>query len=212
MNALFILHSGFALTDTYTSVCCVQHALVYVYPMETPPLTPADWLNIALRELRERGHGALKAQSLAKALNITRGSFYHHFDSLESFHAAVIKHWSELSSGQIIRTARETADPQQALDDLLQKTFRSGETLERAVRAWSTVEPSVAEAVAKVDAERIGATEALLIQGGASASDARPRAQLLYWAAIGRLMMPFPAESTLSPAQLSGLARLMLLP
>ena len=211
MNALFILPSSSALTTAYTSVCCIQHALVYVYPMETPPLTPADWLYIALQELRERGHGALKAQPLAKALNITRGSFYHHFDSLESFHAAVIKHWSELSSGQIIRTARETADPRQALDDLLQKTFRSGEALERAIRAWATVEPSVATAVAKIDAERIGVTEALLIQGGAPATEAKPRAQLLYWAAIGRLMMPFPAESTLSSAQLSGLARLMLL-
>lgn len=180
--------------------------------MNSQPLTPADWLNTALKELRERGHGALKAQPLAKALNVTRGSFYHHFDSLESFHAAVIAHWSDLSSGQIIRTARETADPQQALDDLLQRTFRSGEAMERAVRAWSTVEPSVAKAVAKVDEERIGVTEAILIQGGASASEAKPRAQLLYWAAIGRLMMPLPAENILSPAEISGLAHLMLRP
>lgn len=180
--------------------------------MNSQPLTPADWLNTALKELRERGHGALKAQPLAKALKVTRGSFYHHFDSLESFHAAVIAHWSDLSSGQIIRTARETADPQQALDDLLQRTFRSGEAMERAVRAWSTVEPSVAKAVAKVDEERIGVTEAILIQGGASASEAKPRAQLLYWAAIGRLMMPLPAENILSPAEISGLAHLMLRP
>jgi len=180
--------------------------------MAAPPLTPADWLNIALKELREHGHSALKAQPLAKALNVTRGSFYHHFDSLESFHAAVIEHWSELSSGHIIRSAREAADPQQALDDLLQRTFRSGEALERAIRAWSTVEPSVATAVAKVDQERIAVAEAILVKGGAPASGAKARAQLLYWAAIGRLMMPFPAESTLSPTEISGLANLMLRP
>lgn len=180
--------------------------------MDTKQLTHADWLNIALKELSERGHGGLKAQRLAKALNVTRGSFYHHFDCLESFHAAVIAHWSELSSGQIIRTARETANAKQALDVLLQTTFRSGEALERAMRAWSTVDRSVALAVAIVDEERIGATEALLLQGGAPRSDAKPRAKLLYWAAIGRLMMPFPAQSTLSPADLSGLADLMLQP
>lgn len=178
--------------------------------MDSAQLTHQDWLNIALKELRERGHGALKAQPLAKALNVTRGSFYHHFDSLESFHAAVIAYWSELSSGQIIRTAKETENPEQALNDLLQKTFRSGERLERAIRAWSTVEPRVAAAVAKVDQERIAVAEVLLIQGGVPSSDAKPRAQLLYWASIGRLMMPFPAESTLSSVEISRLAQLML--
>ena len=178
--------------------------------MDAPSLTPADWLNVALKELRAHGHGALKAQPLAKALNVTRGSFYHHFDSLESFHTAVIAHWSELSSGQIIRTAQETADPQKALYDLLQKTFRSGEALERAVRAWATVEPLVATAVAKVDEERIQVARAILIRGGAPESTARPRAQLLYWAAIGRLMMPLPSDNILSPAEISDLTYLML--
>lgn len=180
--------------------------------MDSPPLTPADWLNMAVKELKERGHGALKAQPLAKALNVTRGSFYHHFDNLESFHAKVIAHWSEISSGQIIRTAREMAPPEQALDDLLQKTFQSGEALERAVRAWSTVDPAVAAAVAKVDVARIGVAENILIDGGVPQSAAKSRAQLMYWAAIGRLMMPFPAENVLSQAEITELARLMLRP
>jgi AcrR family transcriptional regulator len=178
--------------------------------METPTLAPEDWLNLALVELKERGHDALKAQPLARKLNVTRGSFYHHFDSLETFHAAVIGHWSDRSSGQIIRAARDTADPQKALDDLLQKTFRSGEALERAVRAWSTVQPLVAMAVAKIDQDRIEVAKTLLVQGGVQRSVAKPRAQLLYWAAIGRLMVPFPAENILSQAEISGLAKLVL--
>jgi AcrR family transcriptional regulator len=178
--------------------------------METSPLTPEDWLNLALEELKERGHDALKAQPMAKKLNVTRGSFYYHFENLEKFHAAVIGHWFEHSSGQIIQAARKTADPQKALDDLLQKSFRSGEALERAIRAWSTVQPFVATAVTKVDQKRIEVAEALLIQGGVPGSDAKPRAQLLYWAAIGRLMMPFPAENILSQAEISGLAKLVL--
>jgi AcrR family transcriptional regulator len=178
--------------------------------MESSQLTPQDWLDTALKVLRERGHGSVKAQPLAKALNVTRGSFYHHFDGLEHFHVAVIAHWSKLSSRQIIQTARETANPEQALEDLLQKTFRSGEALERAVRAWSTVQPHVAESVAKVDEERIEVAEALLLRCGVPNSDAKLRARLLYWAAIGRLMMPFPAESTLSTLEISRIAQLIL--
>ena len=178
--------------------------------MDTPQLRPEDWLDLALQELKGQGHDALKAQPLVQKLQVTRGSFYHHFESLESFHAAVIRHWSQQSSGQIIQATRETADAHQALDDLMQKTFRSGEALERAVRAWSTVKPLVAKAVAEVDEDRIKVAEALLTAHGIPLSEAKPRARLLYWAAIGRLMMPFPAEHTLSDSEISGLARLVL--
>lgn len=177
--------------------------------METPTLTRDAWLTQALTVLKAQGHGALKAQPLAKSLNVTRGSFYHHFDSLQAFHAAVLDHWSRTSSGQLIQTIRAMADPREALETLLQQTFRSGEALERAIRAWSTVAPPVAEAVARVDQDRIGLAEALLIQCGVNAPEAKPRARLLYWAAIGRLMMPFPDQSTLSPAEISALANLM---
>jgi AcrR family transcriptional regulator len=145
-------------------------------------------------------------------LGVTRGSIYHHFDSLESFHAAVIAHWSEQSSGRISRAALDIDGPKEALEDLLQTTFRSGEALERAVRAWSTVEPLVATAVEQVDQGRIGIAETLLTRAGVPPSEARPRARLLYWAAIGRLMMPFPGKAILSPPEITGLARLMLQP
>jgi AcrR family transcriptional regulator len=177
--------------------------------METSSLTPKDWLDLALVELKDHGYSALKAQPLAKKLDVTRGSFYHHFDSLEHFHAAVISHWSERSSGQIIQTAQEAIDPYKALDELLQKTLHSGEKLERAVRSWSTIQTSVAKAVERVDQERIKVAETLLIDGGVSKSAAVARAKLLYWAAIGRLMLPFPANNLLSQSEISDLATLM---
>lgn len=177
--------------------------------METSSLTPDDWLDLALEELKGHGYSALKAQPLAKKLNVTRGSFYHHFESLEDFHAAVISHWSERSSGQIIQTAQRKYDPHKALDELLQKTLHSGEELERAVRSWSTIQRSVAEAVEKVDQGRINVAEMLLIDGGVSKSTATVRAKLLYWAAIGRLMLPFPANNLLSQSEISELATLM---
>ncbi len=177
--------------------------------METIALTPDDWLDLALVELRDCGYSALKAQPLAKKLNVTRGSFYHHFKNLDDFHAAVIAHWSERSSRHLIQQAQEADDPQQALDDLLQQTLQSGEKLERAVRSWSTVQASVAEAVDRVDQERIDVAEELLVNSGVDKSAAMARAKLLYWAAIGRLMLPFPANSRLSQSEISELATLM---
>lgn len=172
-------------------------------------LTAADWLDLALEELKAHGYNALRAQPLAKKLNVTRGSFYHHFESLEAFHTAVIAHWSKKTSGQIALEAKNIDDPNEALDDLLQKTLRSGEALERAIRSWSTVAPIVAEAVDKVDQERISIAETLLLKAGVPKSVSSARAKLLYWAAIGRLMLPFPQNNVLSSSEISGLAELM---
>lgn len=173
-------------------------------------LTVEDWLNLALEELRAHGYGALRAQPLAKKLDVTRGSFYHHFDSLEAFHTAVIDHWSKKTSGQIALEAQGFDDPSEALDDLLQKTLRSGEALERAIRSWSTVAPTVAEAVERVDQERIGVAEALLREAGLPEVDSVARAKLLYWAAIGRLMLPFPQKNILSTSEISSVSALMI--
>jgi len=173
-------------------------------------LTVEDWLNLALEELRAHGYSALRAQPLAKKLAVTRGSFYHHFESLEAFHTAVIDYWSKKTSGQIALGAQNFDNPAEALDDLLRKTLRSGEALERAIRSWSTIAPSVAEAVERVDQERIGIAEALLREAGLPEADSVARAKLLYWAAIGRLMLPFPHNNILSRSEISGISALMM--
>ncbi|MEM8824349.1 MAG: TetR/AcrR family transcriptional regulator [Pseudomonadota bacterium] len=178
--------------------------------MQPTALDADDWLDLALNELKEHGYGALKALPLAKKLNVTRGSFYHHFDSLDDFHSAVLVHWSKRSSGTLITAAVEASDPRQALNDLLQQTLRSGEKLERAIRSWATVQPRVAREVEKVDNLRIEVAEDLLIRGGVSKSVAAPRSRLLYWAAIGRLMLPFPDSNLLLPDEIAGLAVLMM--
>lgn len=177
--------------------------------METPALTRKDWLDHALQTLKSQGFAALKAQPLAKSLNVTRGSFYHHFSSLEDFHRAVIAHWAETTSGPVIDEAQRSADPAMALDRLLHTTLRSGADLERAVRSWSTVDTRVAAAVAAVDATRIAAAEAVLTAAGLPAPDANARAKLLYWAAIGRLMVPFPSRNILPEDQITALSALM---
>lgn len=179
--------------------------------METKSLTREDWLNLALAELCDHGYTALKAQPLAKKLNVTRGSFYYHFESLEAFHSAVIAHWSLNTTGPVSQQAKSARSPRDALDNLLQTTLRSGEILERAIRSWSTVSPSVAKAVEQVDDARIKVAEKLLIAGGISKPAASSRARMLYWAAIGRLMLPFPKNNLLSRQDISELTEHMLL-
>lgn len=178
--------------------------------METSSLTPDDWLDMALVALREEGYAALKAQRLAKRLNVTRGSFYHHFESLDAFHAAVVAHWSRRTTGPVVDRLADCATPVAALRGLLRTTLRSGAAMERAMRSWATVSDRVASEVDKVDRERIGVAEALIEQAGVPSGTARARARLLYWSAIGRLMMPYPDDNRLSDADIDDIAELML--
>jgi AcrR family transcriptional regulator len=54
-------------------------------------------------ELAEKGHDALKAQTLAAGLGVTRGSFYWHFEDLEAFKRDLIGHWTDRTTGELLR-------------------------------------------------------------------------------------------------------------
>ena len=80
------------------------------------------------------------------------------------------------------------------------------------MRSWATANPTVARAVKAVDDERIKVAEKLLLRCGLPPNFAVPRARLLYWAAIGRLMMPFPDDNRLSQSEITDLSELMTRP
>ena len=77
-------------------------------------LSAGDWIGQGLKALAESGFTALKADPLAKAMGVSRGSFYWHFADLAAFHAAVLKRWFALS-GPSITAARL----QPVLDELV---------------------------------------------------------------------------------------------
>ena len=65
-------------------------------------LSAKDWLDQGLKTLAESGFTALKAEPLAKAMGVSRGSFYWHFADIGAFHAAILKHWREVAAEQVI--------------------------------------------------------------------------------------------------------------
>ena len=53
-------------------------------------LSAQDWLDQGLKTLAKNGFTALKAEPLAKAMGVSRGSFYWHFADIGAFHAAIL--------------------------------------------------------------------------------------------------------------------------
>src|SRR5258705_12473493 len=72
-------------------------------------LSARDWLDQGLKTLAKSGFTALKAEPLAKAMGVSRGSFYWHFTDISAFHAAVLKHWREIAAEAIIAGVEASA-------------------------------------------------------------------------------------------------------
>src|SRR3954471_21324746 len=105
----------------------------------TDQLSATDWLNQGLRTLAKNGFTALKAEPLAKAMGVSRGSFYWHFADIRAFHAAILNHWRDVAAEQIIANVEAAAKDENPLQLLLRRVFSERLTLEKAVRSWANV-------------------------------------------------------------------------
>jgi AcrR family transcriptional regulator len=171
-------------------------------------LSAKDWLDQGLNVLAERGFTALKAEPLAKAMGVSRGSFYWHFADIGAFHAAILKHWREVAAERIIAGLEAAADHESPLEGLLRRTFSSKLTLEKAVRSWATVDPLALSAVEAIDRRRLGYVEKLVSTAGLSPEVTRARAQILYWAFLGYALSDKPLPRAKQQAVLAELLRI----
>ena len=171
-------------------------------------LSAKDWVDEGLKALASRGFTALKAEPLAKALRVSRGSFYWHFADIAAFHAAILARWHEVAAEQIIANVEAASKDQDPLALLLRRVFGERLTLERAVRTWASVDASARAAVQTIDRRRLSYVESLLAQSGLSAEAARARAQILYWAFLGFALSDQPLPKARQQAVLDELVRI----
>jgi TetR/AcrR family transcriptional repressor of nem operon len=72
-------------------------------------------LDVALQVIRAKGYGATTIDDLCAAAQLTKGSFFHHFDSKEELAIAAAEHWSSVTD------AFFAAAPYQSIGDPLQR-------------------------------------------------------------------------------------------
>jgi AcrR family transcriptional regulator len=174
----------------------------------TDQLSAKDWLDQGLRALAKNGFTALKAEPLARAMGVSRGSFYWHFADIGAFHAAILKHWREVAAEQIIANLEAASKDENPLLLLLRQAFGGKLTLEKAVRSWATVDPAARAAVQAIDRRRLNYLETLLRQGGLAPDVAGARAQILYWAFLGFALSDKPLPKARQTAMLEELLRI----
>ncbi|CCE09054.1 putative transcriptional regulator protein [Bradyrhizobium sp. STM 3843] len=148
-------------------------------------LSARDWLDQGLKVLTSKGFTALKAEPLAKALGVSRGSFYWHFADVGTFHAELLKYWREIAAERIIMGVESSAADEPLIAVLLRRTFSTRLALERAVRSWAASDSLARNAVQAIDRRRLDYVASLLAPEGFTPELAQTRAQILYWTFLG---------------------------
>jgi AcrR family transcriptional regulator len=184
------------------------NTVVYGSRNMSDQLSAKDWVDQGLKALASSGFTALKAEPLAKALRVSRGSFYWHFADIAAFHAAILARWHEVAAEQIIANVEAASKDENPLALLLRRVFGERLMLERAVRTWASVDPAARTAVQAIDRRRLSYVEGLLAQSGLSAETARARAQILYWAFLGFALSDQPLPKARQQAVIDELVRM----
>ena len=115
------------------------------------------WVEEALRALGARGPDGVRVEALAKALGVTKGGFYWHFDGRDALVGEMLDTWERtVVDDAIALVEREEGDARAKLERLFALPFR-GDILkvELAVRDWARRDAAVAERLARVDNRRM---------------------------------------------------------
>ena len=186
------------------------NTVLYGRDIMSDQLSARDWLDRGLRVLAAHGVGALKAEPLAKAMGVSRGSFYWHFADIGAYRTAILAHWREVAADRVIAGLEATAERENRLRQLLRRTFSSRLALEKAVRSWATFDLEARSAVQAIDRRRIDYIESQLRATGLDSDVAQARAQILYWAFVGYALSDKPLSKAKQEAVHDELVRLAL--
>ncbi|MFT3713181.1 MAG: TetR/AcrR family transcriptional regulator [Archangium sp.] len=152
------------------------------------PRSADDWVKMGFELLSSRGADAVRVEPLARALRVTKGSFYWHFADRAALLKAMLAGWERRATSQIIEWVDEGGGrPAERLARLMQLTGANPQApaIEQAIRAWGTSDKRVRTALRRVDARREAYVERLLVEHGLPRALAKARTRVIYLALIG---------------------------
>jgi len=149
-------------------------------------LGPEDWIAAATELLVDKSVDAVRVEALSKKLSITRGSFYHHFESRDDLLGRLLTCWRTKATEQIIeRFEKRNMKPRDLLRELLMLPAHGGSAkaaaaIELAIRTWARHDKMARQFVDEVDNKRLAYIAQCFSALGFDIGEARMRAFLLY--------------------------------
>ena len=157
-------------------------------------LTKKDWLEEGFKILSEFAQNKLRILYLCERLGVTRGSFYHHFTSIDNYIAELMKAWEEENTLGFIKEASKGDTPEEKTERLNLQVVQAKQAVETSIRSWSFYHPVVKVHLAKVDKIRLSFLQGIFEEMGNDKKKALLHAKLEYILLIGMQQL-FPNAS-----------------
>ena len=158
---------------------------------------PDKWLAAAIQTLIAEGLEAVRIDRLATQLNISRGSFYHHYKDRDDLLRAVLAHFVQVNHQNLVALLPGLqGTPQDKLWTLWTATasqeFRD---YDWAVRMWGMHDEAVAKVLNRIDVKRMDVMIGLFMELGFTENEAWIRATIAYHGSLGdrAFFAPFPS-------------------
>ncbi|KVC67780.1 TetR/AcrR family transcriptional regulator [Burkholderia stagnalis] len=118
-------------------------------------LTRDHWIAAGFDALDREGYPGVSVERLARRLNVTRGSFYHHFRSRDAFVHALLAQWEADYTARMLAHAAQGHSLEDVLARYLAIAAEKQPGREIAIRAWARRDPLAAEYQDRVDRTRL---------------------------------------------------------
>jgi len=116
---------------------------------------PDLWIESAYAILSREGHLGLTIEQLTTRTGKTRGSFYHHFGSMDGFVSQLLADWREGNTERLARLAELDPEPSVRRALIHGEAMRLDARVEIAIRNWAGTDHRVRDASSEVDRRRL---------------------------------------------------------
>ena len=147
--------------------------------------------------LIEEGIEAVRIDRIASKLDISRGSFYHHYKDRDDLLSAVLDHYTQINHQNLVAMLPALqGTPKDRLRTLWNVTasqeFRD---YDWAIRMWGMHDAQVAKVLNQIDVKRMEVMIGLFMEMGFNEDESWIRAALAYHGSLGdrAFFAPFPA-------------------
>lgn len=169
--------------------------------------TKDEYFRVAFELLAEHGATGVTIANLCTALDVTKGSFYHHFESGPDFMRAFLVDWESKYAKPAVENARDIADPVERLNRLKPLVVGLYHEAESAIRALARTDDYAAEVQSRVDAERLQVVTDSIAALGIDVAGASDLAHIAVAMLVGAQHMSRPVDREQLARQLDGFER-----
>lgn len=125
-------------------------------------LTKKAWFDKGFEILKASGAADLTIENLTRKLNITKGSFYHHFKSRDDYFEKLLGFWEKKQTFDIIEIRKQEKTFKGINETLLKLSKANMDPgIEVAVRAWALRDPLARTYQERIDNQRVGFLRAM---------------------------------------------------